>query len=355
MNRPFISPTALEKERIMTMETTKHLLPPVKEYFKAGLHSHSTFSDGKITPEESKAEYKRQGYKILCITDHNINVAHPELNEPDFLMLTGFELNTRIPEGWRVIADKVYHLLFIAKRPDNLWQPIPRWGVTEHDPVAAPQAENLCRDYDIDAVNALIARGNEKGFLCCYNHPVWSLQSYPDYAPLKGLWAMEMCNYGSVRIGYDGNDGRIYHEMVRLGMDIVPLGTDDAHSIRAIGGAWTMIGAEELTYESVIQAMEQGDLYMSTGPEIHSLTLCGNLLRVTCSPAASVNVETSGRWAKIKTAQEKGQTITDAEFDLSKFLEGLREEPEAFIRLTVTAPDGTYAATRAYRIRELTQ
>jgi len=87
----------------MIMENVKNLLPPVKEYFKAALHSHSTFSDGKLTPEESKAEYKRQGYKILCITDHNINVAHPELNEPDFLMLTGFELNTRIPEGWRCL------------------------------------------------------------------------------------------------------------------------------------------------------------------------------------------------------------------------------------------------------------
>jgi len=114
-----------------------------------------------------------------------------------------------------------------------------------------------------------------------------------------------------------------------------------------------MIGAEELTYESVIRAMEQGDLYMSTGPEIHSLTLSGNMLRVTCSPAASVNVETSGRWAKIKTAQEKGQTITEAEFDITKFLDSFRDEPEAFIRLKVTAPDGTYAATRAYRTRML--
>lgn len=335
------------------MEHVKYLLPPVSQFFKAGLHCHTTFSDGKMTPEEAKAEYKRQGYQILCITDHNINVAHPELNEPDFLMLTGFELNTRVHESYRVIASKTYHLLFIAKRPDNLWQPIPRWGVTEHDPIAAPQAENMCRDYDVDVVNALIARGNEKGFLVCYNHPVWSLQSYPDYAPLKGLWAMELCNYGSVLLGYDAFNGRIYHEMVRLGMNIVPLGTDDAHTVAKIGGAWTMIGAKELTYESVIQAMEQGNLYMSTGPEIHSLTFADNTLRIACSPVSSINLESNGRFVRRCTAAEKGETITEAEMDLTKWVDGFREVPEAFIRVTVTAADGTYAATRAYRINEL--
>ena len=30
----------------------KHLLPPVPKYFKASLHTHSTVSDGRMTPEE---------------------------------------------------------------------------------------------------------------------------------------------------------------------------------------------------------------------------------------------------------------------------------------------------------------
>jgi hypothetical protein len=34
------------------MDSVKHLLPQVKKYFKTNLHTHSTISDGKLTPEK---------------------------------------------------------------------------------------------------------------------------------------------------------------------------------------------------------------------------------------------------------------------------------------------------------------
>ena len=71
----------------------KYLLPQVPKYFKANLHTHSTISDGKLTPEEVKQAYKSLGYSILCLTDHNVTVNHSDMNEPDFLMLTGVEIN----------------------------------------------------------------------------------------------------------------------------------------------------------------------------------------------------------------------------------------------------------------------
>ena len=49
-----------------------HLLPQVPRYFKANLHTHTTVSDGKLSPEEIKQQYKDRGYQILCLTDHNI-------------------------------------------------------------------------------------------------------------------------------------------------------------------------------------------------------------------------------------------------------------------------------------------
>ena len=36
------------------MENIKHLLPTVARYFKTNLHTHSTISDGQITPKELK-------------------------------------------------------------------------------------------------------------------------------------------------------------------------------------------------------------------------------------------------------------------------------------------------------------
>ena len=47
-------------------------------------------------------------------------------------------------------------------------------------------------EYSVDCVNDMIARANEAGFLVCYNHPVWSMQNYADYADLKGLWGIEV-------------------------------------------------------------------------------------------------------------------------------------------------------------------
>ena len=264
-------------------------------------------------------------------------------------MLSGFELNTRIPPDWSVFSGKTYHLLFIAKKPDNLWQPIPRWGETADHPGWAEQAEDLDRSYSIDSVNALIARGNEKGFLCCYNHPVWSLQDYSDWAPLEGLWAMEQCNCG-VNFAYDRDNAVIYHDMCRLGKRIMPLGTDDSHSAQGIGGAYTMIGTDSLTYEKVIEAMEKGDLYMSTGPRIHSLFLEDGILQVTCTEAARILVETGNRHRRQAVGSP---TLTQASLDMTQWLEKSQNEPDTFFRVTVTAPDGSYAATRAYFRDEL--
>ena len=331
------------------MESIKHLLPQ-RTYYKAALHTHSTMSDGKQTPEEVKKAHKDRGYQILCISDHNINVSYPELNEPDFLMLTGIEVNTRQYGGWDVFNDKTYHLLFIAKRPDNLWQPLPRRGITENHPGWAEQAERMCLEYDVQAVNKVIARGNEKGFLCTLCHPVWSRQNYTDYAPLEGLWGMELCNSGS-KFAYDAYNGDIYREMCALGKGLVHIGTDDSHSEPRIGFAWTMIGAQALTYEDVISAMEKGDLYTSTGPLIHSVTVEAGRLRITCSPAARVRLETGNRWATAVVAQD--EAMTEAEFSLSYWLNNTQNQPDAFLWLTVTAPDGTYAATRAYYRKEI--
>ena len=42
----------------------KHLLPAVPKYFKTNLHTHTTISDGKLSPEEVKELYKSKGYQV---------------------------------------------------------------------------------------------------------------------------------------------------------------------------------------------------------------------------------------------------------------------------------------------------
>ena len=334
------------------MATKKHLFPQVDHFYKANLHTHSTISDGKLTPKEVKEAYKALGYQILCLTDHNTIANHSDLSEPDFLMLTGVEININ-SQNKHPAGTQVYHLNLIAKRPDNLWTPAKAYHAY---PAALPYEEKMdCEEMDLqyspESVNAMIAKANEKGFLVMYNHPTWSCQSYPDYAPLKGLWGMELRNTECCLLGNNENNFRVYKDLLTLGNRVYPLGTDDMHAPRALGQSWIMVGASDLSYGSVIKALENGDFYMSCGPKITSLRVEGDVLKVTCSDAQRINMETHGRPAKVAIAE--GEPLRDAEFPLDNFFAKADGDPEAFIYITVTAPDGSYAITRPYYLKDL--
>ena len=328
----------------------KHLLPNVPKYFKTNLHCHSTVDDGHMSPEEVKAKYKAAGYSVLALTDHETCFTHQELNDEDFLLLTGYEMLTN---QWEQPAGyfKTYHFNFIAKDPNNRWQiynPKYRPRVEKYaDQIVCDGFED--REYDVEQMNQIIARANEKGFLVTYNHAIWSMQDTRDYIGLKGLWGVEVFNGECYMLGYDSETNHVYQELLKEGNRVFPLAVDDTHSPRAIGMGWIMVGAKELTYASVIEALEQGDFYASTGPEIHSLTLEGNVLKITCSDAVTINLQPHCRMGKRYVA-EPGQFLNEAEFDLTRWLETCPPEWEdkAFVRVCVTDAAGHKAYTRAY-------
>lgn len=330
----------------------KHLLPRVPQYFKTNLHTHSTISDGKLSPEEVKAGYKAKGYQVLSLTDHNVIVDHSDMNDPDFLMLTGMELNYN-DESYRPRFDgKTYHFNLIAKRPDNVWTP---WNARSNYANAQEynklmECENMDIRYDVDATNAMIAKANEMGFLVMYNHPTWSCHSYPDYAPLKGLWGMELRNEECCYLGNNENNAWVLRELLNLGNKIYPVGTDDMHNPEALGGSWIMVGAEKLEYGAVMDALEKGDFYMSCGPEIFDLTIEEDIVKIACSDARQVTLENHGRFA-CRVAADGENWLHEAAFDIKPFF--AKADEYSYIRLTVTAPDGSYAATRAYYLNEL--
>ena len=334
------------------MSNKKFLLPQVDRYFKANLHTHSTISDGKLTPEEVKEGYKALGYHILCLSDHNTIIDHSDMNEPDFLMLTGAEINVN-DQDFTVTSGKTYHLNLIAKTPDNLWFPAKRrrWFDVPEEIDRKIQYDNMDLQHTTDSINAMIQKANEKGFLVMYNHPTWSCHTYPDYAYLKGIWGMELRNTECCMIGHNENNARVYKEMLANGIPVFPVGTDDMHYRRSLGKSWIMVGATALSYGSVIAAMERGDFYMSCGPEITALYVEDNVLTVTCSDAQQVTVETHGRQARMVYAD--GALLQEATFPLDNLLPKIEKDANPFIYVTVTAADGSYATTRAYSLKEL--
>ena len=47
----------------------KYLLPENGRFYKANLHCHTTVSDGRKTPEDTKAAYRAMGYDFIALTD----------------------------------------------------------------------------------------------------------------------------------------------------------------------------------------------------------------------------------------------------------------------------------------------
>jgi len=328
----------------------KHLLPVVDKYFKTCLHTHSTVDDGHMSHEEVKEIYKSRGYSVIALTDHETCFTHHDLTDENFLMLTGYEMLTNQwdqPAGYF----KTYHFNFIAKDPNNRWQIYN----PKYRPRAAHHAPNIIcdgyedREYDVEQMNNIIARANEKGFLVTYNHAIWSMQDTRDYIGLKGLWGVEVFNGECYMLGYDSETNHVYQELLKEGNRVFPLAVDDTHSPRAVGMGWVMVGAKELTYPSVIEALEKGDFYASTGPEIHSLTLEGNTLKITCSDAVTINLQPHCRMGQRYIA-EPGTFLNEAEFDLTRWIETCPEEwkDKAFVRVCVTDASGHKAYTRAY-------
>lgn len=332
----------------------KYLLPQTNRY-KANLHTHSTVSDGKLTPEQVKAFYKDHGYSILAITDHNITLDHTHMSEPDFLMLTGAEMDIPVAN-----ARKTCHLCMLSRDPHLQWIPFRDRDVLPHMDayIDLCECENLPQVYSPESINQIIAKANEKGFLVTYNHPTWSLEYYEDYSKYQGLWAMEYMNSGSLAGGYDEHNGWVFREFLNMGNPLLPIMADDTHSPVSprsgypyAGTAWTVVAADRLEYGCVMDALARGDLYCSCGPQIHSLTWDEGILRISCSPATKIQLIRHIRPCRLAF----GKDLTEAEFNLRKWLEISANDPNAWFYLIVTAADGSYAVTRAYHLSELSE
>ena len=170
----------------------KILISPEKKQYKANLHSHSTMSDGKLTPAQLKEIYKAHGYDILAVTDHCHPCAHGELSEPDFLMLTGYEVYIRESGGPFDPFKSEIHLNLFARDPMNetLICYDPRYvKYIPQDRLAAMKkvGDEGAREYSREYINKFIETAVVSGYLVAYNHPFWSMESEADVLALRNL------------------------------------------------------------------------------------------------------------------------------------------------------------------------
>lgn len=310
-----------------------NLLPTEGNYYKANLHAHSTYSDGKLTPQEMKELYQKHGYHIIAYTDHNVLNYFNELDDENFLALCGFEVDAFTPKSYGGFP-KTCHINAIARNPEKAIL------------VSRPE-------YTVEAINHTIQALVDNDFIVNYNHPCWSAEEPQDYLALKNLSGMEIYNHGCEVVTNDGDSRGHYDIMLKHGMKLYCLATDDNHNVEVSSdiqketdscGGYVMIKAKSLTYDSVISALDKGEFYSSMGPEIYQLYIENHQLILDCSPVKRVVVKcnTIGAASNFYCCS-KYDDITHVEFDLNS----LRGD-EIFLRLELCDSKRKMAFTNPY-------
>jgi hypothetical protein len=341
----------------------KDLLPSGVNWYRANFHCHTKHSDGALTPAQVKEAYKNHGYSIVAYTDHDVLLDHSDLNDEGFLALTSSEyaVNQAQP-GFPEIFDtgispwvrkKCMHLNIFAKDPHNTFMPATdinqNWILRDRYPDT--KCDGFIREYTIENINEMIRRCNEAGFLVQLNHPYWSLNEREDYINLKGLWGLEILNYATELETGSEYCPYIYDDMLRSGMyNLVCTMGDDNHNhagFRESFGGSTMIGAKELKYDQIIEAMEKGNIYCTSGrdnpPQFTALYVEDNVIKIDCTPVTNININGYGRADRHITAPE-GETITHAEFSL--------RESDVYFRVSLRDEYGNNAHTHTYFVKD---
>lgn len=329
----------------------RDLLPLEGRFYKANLHAHSTVSDGRLTPQQLKDRYKANGYSILAYTDHELVVDHSDLDDEDFLAITGMEYGFVEKEDY--FTSKTIEFNFFAKDRYNVKQVCFDPSCVIHGELwRAETAERVGpvyhREYTLESMQYVIDQAKANGFLVSLNHPSYSMETPETFGRLNGLFAMEIYNHLSFVIGgvYEYNPG-MYDEMLRRGKRLFCIAADDCHLDDPDSdprcdryGGFVMIKAPALEYGAVMKALENGDFYASQGPQIKELYLEGDEIILRCSPAKYIAMNTSWRpFGGVRIAKD-GESLTEAVFTIPR--------TQDYFRFDVMDHEGRHANTRAY-------
>lgn len=311
-------------------------------FYKGNLHTHSTRSDGGLSPEAIATAYRERGYDFFALTDHFLPETHfrkqadptsfitvtdtQAFRTDDFTTILGAEVH-----GPRMTNGDIWHMLAVGLPLD-----FPRLG-------------------DDETGLEIARRALAAGAYVAIAHPAWSLLPIDDAREAATFaHAVEIYNHGSLGEVDRGDSWHNLDLLSQEGFRLTACATDDAHiefpdypdtwTADAFGG-WVHVKAESLDPDALLAALKSGAYYSSTGPRIHNVTVEDDHLIVECDPA--VQVFATGRGAR--NIRVRGGEIAQAAFPLERF----RERDGGFMRVTVVGEDGGRAWTHPIWLDEL--
>lgn len=219
---------------------------------KVQLHSHTTRSDGKLSPKELLYAYAEENFDLVAITDHRIYNRKNYAPETGVEIIPGMEIDARFdvtPGGMRHL-----HTLVLGLDDDAN-------GYAQDERVESAELDDPMK------FQSQLDEAHAKNNMTIYCHPEWSRTPAKYFEDFEGNFAMEIWNSGSaIRHDMDTN-AAYWNEVIAYGRKWFGVATDDTHARCTLGHGYVMVNAEK-NAASVLNALKEGAFYSSTGPII---------------------------------------------------------------------------------------
>lgn len=307
--------------------------PESLHWYKGNLHTHSLWSDGDEFPEMIMAWYADHGYQFVGLSDHNILQegekwvrvpnnpirreafrAYLETFGADWVNYTEEADTLRVQlqtlDHYRPLFEKKDSFLIlksqeITNRFDG--KPVHINATNVQSLIAADTGHTMLETMqkNIDAVMAQREATGQPMFPHI-NHPNfgWAMDS----EVMKGLENERFFevynghplvnNYGdSTRMGTEEMWDDINLHYLRVGKPLMyGLATDDSHHYHNFGPkysntgrGWVMVRAATLSPEALIEAMEAGEFYATTGVELSDYEVTAEGIRLEIVPEEGID------------------------------------------------------------------
>ena len=250
---------------------------PRLRWYKGNTHTHTLNSDGDSTPDDVVRWYRENGYNFLVLTDHNFVTSVDGLNalhsaDGKFIVIKGEEISD-------VFAGKPIHVngLNVSRTVE------PQHGKSVLDTIQR----------NVDAVRAAAGVPH-------INHPnyEWAITA-DDLKQVQNNKLFEIYN-GHPLVNNQGGGGlpgleEVWDIILSSGKLLYGIAVDDAHTFKQPwnknsarpGQAWVVVRAARLTTEAILEALERGDFYASTGVELTDYQANEREIRITIKQQGS--------------------------------------------------------------------
>lgn len=306
--------------------------PAAPRWFKGNTHTHTLNSDGDSTPDEVVRWYREHGYNFLVLSDHNYLTSVDGLNalhgaDGKFLVVPGEEVTSVFePAG--------------AKRR----VPIHVNGLNIRRSVGAQTGATVVEilQKSVDAIRG--ASGVPH-----INHPnfEWALTA-DDLRKIERQRLFEVYN-GHPLVNNEGGGGspgleEMWDDLLTSGRLIYGIAVDDAHQFKEPwnpaaarpGRGWVMVRAPRLAADAILEALERGDFYASTGVHLEDYRVDA------ASMTVSIAVQRSSRY-RVRFIGKGGRLLQESTSTPARY--AFRGD-EGYVRARILESNGASAWTQ---------